>query len=240
MAVPMGATHLLVPGLQPHIQYQFSVLAQNKLGSGPFSEIVLSIPEGKGSPSLHCTEKGWGGPGVGVGQRCRAAWSPERVQTGCGRMCGLSELGKVGERQNEGFRDCYPSSVCLSHSGLPTTPAASRLPPTEMPPPLSPPRGLVAVRTPRGVLLHWDPPELIPKRLDGYVLEGRQGPQDWEILDQAVAGTEIQLLVPGLIKVCAEREGPPGHLTVFSSSLILSSHPDLAIFTPLPYLILTS
>ncbi|MEJ1270380.1 immunoglobulin superfamily member 9 [Cricetulus griseus] len=129
LAVPMGATHLLVPGLQPHIQYQFSVLAQNKLGSGPFSEIVLSIPE-----------------------------------------------------------------------GLPTTPAASRLPPTEMPPPLSPPRGLVAVRTPRGVLLHWDPPELIPKKLDGYVLEGRQGSQGWEILDQAVAGTEIQLLVPGLIK----------------------------------------
>nr|XP_042114573.1 protein turtle homolog A isoform X3 [Peromyscus maniculatus bairdii] len=129
LAVPMGATHLLVPGLQPHTQYQFSVLAQNKLGSGPFSEIVLSIPE-----------------------------------------------------------------------GLPTTPAATRLPPTEMPPPLSPPRGLVAVRTPRGVLLHWDPPELIPKRLDGYVLEGRQGSQGWEILDQAVAGTEIQLLVPGLIK----------------------------------------
>ncbi|XP_049999021.1 protein turtle homolog A isoform X3 [Alexandromys fortis] len=129
MAVPMGATHLLVPGLQPHTQYQFSVLAQNKLGSGPFSEIVLSIPE-----------------------------------------------------------------------GVPTTPAASRLPPTETPPPLSPPRGLVAVRTPRGVLLRWDPPELIPKGLDGYVLEGRQGSQDWEILDQAVAGTEIQLLVPGLIK----------------------------------------
>ena len=73
------------------------------------------------------------------------------------------------------------------------------------------------MRTPRGVLLHWDPPELIPKRLDGYVLEGRQGSQDWEILDQAVAGTEIQLLVPGLIKVCAEREGPPCPLTVSSS-----------------------
>lgn len=90
------------------------------------------------------------------------------------------------------------------------------------------------MRTPRGVLLHWDPPELIPKRLDGYVLEGRQGSQDWEILDQAVAGTEIQLLVPGLIKVCAEREGPPGDLTVSSSSLILSSHPDSAIFTSCP------
>ncbi|MBW03889.1 Protein turtle A, partial [Eschrichtius robustus] len=115
LAVPVGAAHLLVPGLQPHTQYQFSVLAQNKLGSGPFSEIVLSAPE-------------------------------------------------------------------------------------EMLPPLPPPRGLVAVRTPRGVLLHWDPPELVPKRLDGYVLEARQGSQGWEVLDRAVAGSEMQLLVPGLIK----------------------------------------
>eukprot|EP00071_Canis_lupus_P037495 XP_022271052.1 protein turtle homolog A isoform X1 [Canis lupus familiaris] len=129
LAVPVGAAYLLVPGLQPHTQYQFSVLAQNKLGSGPFSEIILSAPE-----------------------------------------------------------------------GLPTTPAAPRLPPTEMPPPLSPPRGLVAVRTPRGVLLHWEPPELVPETLDGYVLEGRQGSQGWEVLDRAVAGTELQLLVPGLIK----------------------------------------
>ncbi|CAK6439782.1 unnamed protein product [Pipistrellus nathusii] len=129
LAVPVGAAHLLVPGLKPHTQYQFSVLAQNKLGSGPFSEIVLSAPE-----------------------------------------------------------------------GLPTTPAAPPLPATEMPPPLSPPRGLVAVRTPRGVLLHWDPPEMVPQRLDGYILEGRQGAQSWEVLDGAVAGAEVQLLVPGLIK----------------------------------------
>ncbi|XP_066218147.1 protein turtle homolog A isoform X1 [Saccopteryx leptura] len=129
LAVPVGAAHLFVPRLQPYTQYQFSVLAQNKLGSGPFSEIVLSAPE-----------------------------------------------------------------------GLPTTPAAPRLPVTEMLPPLSPPRGLVALRTPRGVLLHWDPPELVPQRLDGYILEGRQGSQGWEVLDQAVAGTEMQLLVPGLIK----------------------------------------
>ncbi|XP_036200093.1 protein turtle homolog A isoform X4 [Myotis myotis] len=129
LAVPVGAAHLLVPGLKPHTQYQFSVLAQNKLGSGPFSEIVLSVPE-----------------------------------------------------------------------GLPTTPAAPTLPVTEMPPPLSPPRGLVAVRTPRGVLLHWDPPEMVPQKLDGYILEGRQGSQSWEVLDGAVAGAEVQLLVPGLIK----------------------------------------
>ncbi|XP_067584414.1 protein turtle homolog A isoform X4 [Pseudorca crassidens] len=129
LAVPLGAAHLLVPGLQPHTQYQFSVLAQNKLGSGPFSEIVLSAPE-----------------------------------------------------------------------GLPTTPAAPSPPATEMLPPLSPPRGLVAVRTARGVLLHWDPPELVPKRLDGYVLEARQSSQGWEVLDRAVAGSEMQFLVPGLIK----------------------------------------
>lgn len=90
------------------------------------------------------------------------------------------------------------------------------------------------MRTPRGVLLHWDPPELISKRLDGYVLEGRQGSQGWEILDQAVAGTESQLLVPGLIKVSAggsaEGEGLPRDSAAASSSfLILSSHPDLAM-----------
>lgn len=57
------------------------------------------------------------------------------------------------------------------------------------------------MRTPRGVLLHWDPPEMVPQRLDGYILEGRQGSQSWEVLDGAVAGAEVQLLVPGLIKV---------------------------------------
>lgn len=73
--MPIGATHLLVPGLQAHAQYQFSVLAQNKLGNGPFSEIVLSIPEGKRSPAPCGTEKdeevqdawdGWGDLGDGA------------------------------------------------------------------------------------------------------------------------------------------------------------------------------
>lgn len=31
---------MLVPGLEPETTYQFSVLAQNKLGTGPFSEVV--------------------------------------------------------------------------------------------------------------------------------------------------------------------------------------------------------
>ncbi|TRY60531.1 hypothetical protein DNTS_026950 [Danionella cerebrum] len=38
--VPTSKTSLLVTSLQPATSYQFSVLAQNKLGSGPFSEIV--------------------------------------------------------------------------------------------------------------------------------------------------------------------------------------------------------
>ncbi|KAM6395307.1 LOW QUALITY PROTEIN: protein turtle homolog A [Rhynochetos jubatus] len=46
LSVPMGAQHLLVENLQPDMSYQFSVLAQNKLGSGPFSQIVTSVPRG--------------------------------------------------------------------------------------------------------------------------------------------------------------------------------------------------
>lgn len=115
-------------------------------------------------------------------------------------------------------------------SGLPPTPAAPRLPTTEMPPPLSPPRGLVAVRTPRGVLLHWDPPELVPETLDGYVLEGRQGSQGWEVLDRAVAGTEMQLLVPGLIKVGVEA----GTGTFLPSAVQAQLQPPNLSFPPYP------
>ncbi|XP_069460798.1 protein turtle homolog A isoform X2 [Ambystoma mexicanum] len=44
LAVPVGSTHLLVEDLQADAGYQFSVLSQNKLGSGPFSEIVPAYP----------------------------------------------------------------------------------------------------------------------------------------------------------------------------------------------------
>uniref|UniRef100_A0A8D0FLL0 Immunoglobulin superfamily member 9 n=1 Tax=Strix occidentalis caurina TaxID=311401 RepID=A0A8D0FLL0_STROC len=46
LSVPVGAQHLMVENLQPDMSYQFSVLAQNKLGSGPFSQIVTSVPMG--------------------------------------------------------------------------------------------------------------------------------------------------------------------------------------------------
>uniref|UniRef100_A0AAV2J9B8 Uncharacterized protein n=1 Tax=Knipowitschia caucasica TaxID=637954 RepID=A0AAV2J9B8_KNICA len=40
VAVPGGRDWMMVPGLEPETTYQFSVLAQNKLGTGPFSEVV--------------------------------------------------------------------------------------------------------------------------------------------------------------------------------------------------------
>ncbi|XP_041956251.1 uncharacterized protein igsf9b [Alosa sapidissima] len=40
LPVPTSRTHMLVTGLMAGTSYQFSVLPQNKLGSGPFSEIV--------------------------------------------------------------------------------------------------------------------------------------------------------------------------------------------------------
>nr|XP_042698413.1 protein turtle homolog A isoform X2 [Chrysemys picta bellii] len=46
LTVPVGAGYLLVENLQPATGYQFSVLSQNKLGSGPFSEIVTSFSLG--------------------------------------------------------------------------------------------------------------------------------------------------------------------------------------------------
>ncbi|XP_072514304.1 protein turtle homolog B, partial [Salminus brasiliensis] len=39
---PSSGTSILVSGLLPSTEYQFSVLAQNKLGSGPFSEITAA------------------------------------------------------------------------------------------------------------------------------------------------------------------------------------------------------
>lgn len=40
LPVPTSKNYLLVTGLLAGTSYQFSVLPQNKLGSGPFSEIV--------------------------------------------------------------------------------------------------------------------------------------------------------------------------------------------------------
>ncbi|KAL8184370.1 UNVERIFIED_CONTAM: hypothetical protein K2H54_015309, partial [Gekko kuhli] len=46
LPVPAGASHHMVENLQADTGYQFSVLAQNKLGSGPFSEIIAAVPLG--------------------------------------------------------------------------------------------------------------------------------------------------------------------------------------------------
>lgn len=46
LPVPTSKNYLLVTGLLAGTDYQFSVLPQNKLGSGPFSEIVSVQTQG--------------------------------------------------------------------------------------------------------------------------------------------------------------------------------------------------
>lgn len=49
---------MLVPGLEPETIYQFSVLAQNKLGTGPFSEVVTVNTLGKYTQYCSTRRKG--------------------------------------------------------------------------------------------------------------------------------------------------------------------------------------
>lgn len=46
MPVSGAQIWLVVSGLEPGTEYQFSVLAQNKLGTGPFSEVVTVTTAG--------------------------------------------------------------------------------------------------------------------------------------------------------------------------------------------------
>lgn len=52
MPVSGAQTWLVVPGLEPGTEYQFSVLAQNKLGTGPFSEVVTVNTAGETSQPI--------------------------------------------------------------------------------------------------------------------------------------------------------------------------------------------
>ncbi|XP_058876510.1 uncharacterized protein LOC117966102 [Acipenser ruthenus] len=56
LPVPLSQSSLLVSSLFPDTAYQFSVLPQNKLGSGPFSEVVtvltLPVPQTEAPPPL--------------------------------------------------------------------------------------------------------------------------------------------------------------------------------------------
>lgn len=67
LPVPAGSSWLLVDTLEPETAYQFSVLAQNKLGTSSFSEVVTvntlgrsSLGSGEGWEGIWgvCGEKG--------------------------------------------------------------------------------------------------------------------------------------------------------------------------------------
>lgn len=64
LPVPAGSSWLLVDTLEPETAYQFSVLAQNKLGTSSFSEVVTVNTLGRSSLGTRegiwevCGEKG--------------------------------------------------------------------------------------------------------------------------------------------------------------------------------------
>lgn len=49
---------MVVPSLEPETTYQFSVLAQNKLGTGPFSEVVTVNTLGEYTDECSTGKKG--------------------------------------------------------------------------------------------------------------------------------------------------------------------------------------
>ena len=174
LSVPVGAQHLLVKNLQPDMSYQFSVLAQNKLGSGPFSQIVTSVPRGKRGPV--CSPK--------------QPLSPQSPQAP-GRLLFLPRCPPTSA----------PTLVSPFSSGFPMTTVPPEPPAMTMRIFLSPPQALTANETVRGVLLRWEPPAQFSVALSGYALELRQDKGGWEVLDRSIPSTKTQVLVPGLIKV---------------------------------------
>uniref|UniRef100_A0A8C0L8I0 Immunoglobulin superfamily member 9 n=1 Tax=Canis lupus dingo TaxID=286419 RepID=A0A8C0L8I0_CANLU len=119
LAVPVGAAYLLVPGLQPHTQYQFSVLAQNKLGSGPFSEIILSAPEGERplSPEQLMGWEGTGGRSQDMGRpggRRQRCWADVLYEFRLVALAGsyVSEPSNTANVSTSGL-EVYPSRTQL-------------------------------------------------------------------------------------------------------------------------------
>lgn len=73
LPVPPGPSWLLVDALEPETAYQFSVLAQNKLGTSAFSEVVTvnTLGEGPQLGILEATSQGsWDKDGDGSGGPC--------------------------------------------------------------------------------------------------------------------------------------------------------------------------
>lgn len=69
LPVPPGPSWLLVDALEPETAYQFSVLAQNKLGTSAFSEVVTVNTLGEGR-RLRSREGFPGGPGGPLPTAC--------------------------------------------------------------------------------------------------------------------------------------------------------------------------
>lgn len=67
LPVPAGSSWLLVDTLEPETAYQFSVLAQNKLGTSSFSEVVTVNTLGRSSVGTR-------EEGEGIQEVCGEKW----------------------------------------------------------------------------------------------------------------------------------------------------------------------
>lgn len=79
--VPGGHDWMVVPGLEPETTYQFSVLAQNKLGTGPFSEVVTVNTRGEWHPTARTEQRVSNMNGFVVGVQLLAIIHPKKCET---------------------------------------------------------------------------------------------------------------------------------------------------------------
>lgn len=88
LPVPAGSSWLLVDTLEPETAYQFSVLAQNKLGTSSFSEVVTVNTLGR--PSL--------GTRGGLGRALGGLWGEGAL---CLAPCVLSAGDGGGDEHHQ-------------------------------------------------------------------------------------------------------------------------------------------
>jgi len=86
LPVPAGSSWLLVDTLEPETAYQFSVLAQNKLGTSSFSEVVTVNTLGRSSVGTSGRESGVSGD----------LWGDVAL---CLHLCALSAGDRGGDQQ---------------------------------------------------------------------------------------------------------------------------------------------
>lgn len=137
-----------------------------------------------------------------------SAGSPAPCRTPCAGARGAPALKYKGEivattpgRRASSGLPLSPPQRCLVPSSLSTAFPVTTPEPLVL---VTPPRCLTANRTQQGVLLSWLPPANHSFPIDRYIMEFRVG-ERWEILDDAILGTESEFFAKDLSQVSGDR-----------------------------------